>query len=139
MINMQTDQQTHKRLIEEERRKNRRIILTILAFHGTVNLVLIIVFIDSSLEELLSILGVYNFVFPLVFMIFLGIGGQTTSIGPVGALGYATGIVTELIAKEGIEQRQNRVESLKARVNDFYFFFLLMIFGCILITLAWLV
>lgn len=138
---MKSDQEIHERLMKEERRKNRRIILTILAFHGTVNLILIIIFIDSSLEELLSILGVYNFLFPLVFMIFLVIGGQTTAIGPVGALGYATGIVTELIHERSIdeERRKNRIEALKAIGNDFYFFFLLMIFGCILVTLAWLV
>jgi hypothetical protein len=136
MINLQTDQETHERLIKEEWRKNRRSIFFILTFHGIINLILIIIFIDSSLEEKLSILGVYNFLYPLVFLIYLGSGGRTIAIG---ATDFAPGLVAELIDTEGMELRQNRAESLQARISDAYLFILLMVIGVLLYILSWLV
>ncbi|MHA2171165.1 MAG: hypothetical protein ACXAB7_14820 [Candidatus Kariarchaeaceae archaeon] len=134
---MQTDQETHERLLNEERRKNQRILLFILTFHGTINLVLIIIYIDSSLEKKLSILGVYNFLYPLIFMIFLGSGGKTVTMGTSVFMIDRSSI--DGLVDEGMELRQNRVESLQARISDFSLFIFLMAIGVFLFILSWLV
>jgi hypothetical protein len=115
--------------MKEEQIKNRKMLLYILTFHLIIHLILIILYVDSSLDSLLSILGVYNFVFSLAFLIFLGIGGQAIIIG---ATDFLPGITTELLDTEGTERKRSRVESLKARINDYYFFIIFMFIGIIL-------
>jgi uncharacterized integral membrane protein len=135
-MNIESDLRTHKMLLEEERKKNRRTKRLVLIFQLTINLILIITYIDRSTEEVLSTLGVYNFVFPLIFIIFLSVGGQTPVIG---ASDFIPGLTVELVDTEGIEQKQKRVESLKSRFSEFTFFILLMFFGLVLYGLSWLI
>ena len=105
-------------------------------FQLIINVVLILIFINSSTEEIFSILGYYNFLVPLMIIIFLGVGGQSIVIGATDSL---PGLTAELIDTEGVHQKQNRVESLKTRFQDTYIFVILMIFGIVMFVLSWLV